>query len=69
MTIAAPHREDAVPVRTAAKAQEVVHVAVVALQGRISRRVTVLAAWMHEDRVGLHEGAAGARTVLGIRRP
>src|SRR5262245_7301606 len=56
VTIAAFDREDALPVSAAPQAEGVVRVTILASQRRITRRVTVDAARMHEDLVRFQKG-------------
>ena len=68
VTIDAFDREDAMSVGAAPQAEEGVRMTILAPQRRVARRVTIDAAWMHEDLVRFQKGLPRARVVARRRR-
>src|SRR5262249_26484805 len=62
MAVAAAHGAQPVPIQTALHPIEV-RAAVIALQGRVSSRMAIHAARVHEDRAGRCEGLAGSGVI------
>jgi hypothetical protein len=63
VTIAAFDREDTLPVGAAPQAEERVGTTIITPQGRITRRVAIDAARMHEDRVRFQKSGQRARII------
>src|SRR5262245_38814093 len=68
VTIDAFDREDAMPVSAAPQAEGGVRAAILALQRRVARRMTIDAARMHKDLVRFHKGLSRPRVVAQWRR-
>ena len=68
VTIGAFDRKDALPVGAAPQTKESVRPTIIALERCITRRVTIHAAWMHEDSVGLQKSCARFGVILYFNR-